>query len=239
MIHTETYTVRWHDTDAAREVRPTALLALMQETSSLQFLRHGRSLDTIRDEDGAGFMVSRLSFDLLAPLHAFEELRIETFTCEGHGLTFPRGFRVYRGEALVARCHSTWALVRIADRTLVKVKDAPPLFENEPPVETHTPLRFLPPPDATFEKVGERRVVWSDLDYNMHMNNTKYADTVWDFLEDPAHWRVTGMSFAYHREAAFGSTLRLERAGGDGLWYFRAFAADDLCFEAMVRAQKR
>ena len=240
MKHIENHTVRWHDTDARRQMRPSALLALMQETSNLQFVASGRSLDAIRQEEGVGFILSRISFDILRPLAAFEKIRVETFTCKGRGYTFPRGFEVFCGEELVARCHSLWALVRVADRSLVKCADFPLTFGDEPECVTETPLRFRVPESLAFEAVGERRITFADLDYNMHMNNTKYPDMVCDFLPDPVGTRVTGMSLAYHREAAYGDTVTVERAeGGEGVYYFRTKKGDVVCLEAMVRTEKR
>lgn len=240
MKHIENYTVRWHDTDAAREMRPTALQALMQETSNMQFRAAGRTLDEIREKEGVGFILSRISFDILRPLGAFEQICVETFTCKGHGYTFPRGFEVFCGEELVARCHSLWALVRVADRTLVRTDDFPMSFGDEPEVQTDTPIRHRAPCDLTFEAVGERRIVWSDLDYNFHMNNTKYPDMVCDFLPDPRGSRVVGMSLSFCREAAFGDTVTVERAdAGDGVFYFRTKKGGDVCLEAMVRTEKR
>ncbi len=240
MKHIEHYTVRWHDTNAALEMRPTTLLALMQETSNMQFVVAGKSLDAIRESQGVGFILSRIAFDILRPLGAFERIRVETFTCEGRGFTYPRGFEVFCGEELVARCHSLWALVRVADKSLVRCTDFPLAFENEPEEWTETPVRFRMPRELLFEAVGERRIVYGDLDYNMHMNNTKYPDMVCDFLPDPTVVRVTGMSLAYHHEAAFGDTVTVERAdGGNGVYYFRTKKGDTVCLEAMVKTEAR
>ena len=238
MKHIERFTVRWHDTNARRQMRPTALLALMQETSNMQFVAAGRSLDTIRDEQGVGFILSRIAFDILRPLGAFEQIRVETFTCKGHGYTFPRSFEVFCGQDLVARCHSLWALVRVADHALVGCADFPLSFGDEPETKIDTPLRFRVPRELTFCTVGERRITFADLDYNMHMNNTKYPDMVCDFLPDPTACRVVGMSLAYHREAVFGDTVTVERAdGGEGVYYFRTKKDDAVCLEAMVRTE--
>ena len=240
MKHIENHTVRWHDTDAMREMRPSALLALMQETSNLQFAVAGQSLDAIRDKEGVGFILSRISFDILRPLTAFEKIRVETFTCKGHGYTFPRGFEVFCGEELVARCHSLWALVRVGDRALVSCENFVLSFGDEPELSTEMPVRFRVPRDLAFEAVGERRITFADLDYNMHMNNTKYPDMVCDFLPDPANLRVVGMSLAYYREAAFGDTVTVERAdGGEGVYYFRTKKGDAVCLEAMVKTAPR
>ena len=70
------------------------------------------------------------------------------------------------------------------------------------------------------------------------MNNTKYPDMVCDFLPDPAHTRVTGLSLSYCHEAAFGDVLTVERATGEnGIYYIRTRLKDVVCLEAMVRTE--
>ena len=238
MIHTERYNVRWHDTDANREVHPTGVLMFMQETGNRQFEKAGRPLDVIRDEEGVGFILSRIAIEMLSPIHAYEDITVETFTCAARGYTFPRGFVIKRDGATVARGMSQWALVRVADRTLVKADAFPLTFGDEPELATDMPLRFRAPRDLTFEVVGTRTIAFSDIDYNMHMNNTKYPDMVCDFLPDPAHTRVTGMSLSYQKEAAFGDTLTVERAdAGDGIYYLRTRKGEETCLEVMVKTQ--
>ena len=235
MLYTEKFRVRWHDTDARREMRPSEVLAYMQECANHQFRTHAKTLDKMRDEDGVGFILSRIAIDFLAPIHAYEEIEVRTATCAGHGLCFPRRFEMLRDGKVVARAMSQWAMVRVADRALLRVTDAPLCFGDEPEIETATPLRHRAPRELAFEKVGERRIGYADLDYNMHMNNTKYPDTVCDFLPFPGKTTVTGMSLSYCREARLGDTLTVERAdGGDGLFFFRAKSGDTLCLEASV-----
>ena len=222
MLYSEKFRVRWHDTDAKREMRPGEVLAYMQECANHQFLYHARPLDEMRDRDGVGFILSRIAIDFLSPIHAYEEIEVRTATCAGHGFCFPRRFEMLRDGELVARAMSQWAMVRVADRTLLRVSEAPLSFGDEPEIETLTPLRHRVPRELTFETTGERRIGYADLDYNMHMNNTKYPDTVCDFLPDPLGVRITGMSLSYLREAAFGDLLTVERAtDGKGNFYLK------------------
>ena len=190
MKHSETYYLRWYETNAARMLRPSALLALMQETANLQFERAGRSLDVLRDEKGLAFILGRLALDMPTPLFAYDTVTVETFTCPSHGAGFLRGFRVLRGDEVVARGASQWALVDLAAKRLTPVEQAPFCFEDEPLEKTQMPLRFAASADAVFEPVGERRVQYADIDYNMHMNNARYPDMVCDFLPDPAAVRA-------------------------------------------------
>ena len=240
MIFTKTYQVRWHDTDAWREMFPSEALAYMQETAHHQFRTHAVTLDELRDTRGVGFILSRIAIDFLAPVHAYEEITVETNTCPPHGYTFPRAFRMKRGDEVVARAMTHWALMRVCDRQLLRPEALPLSFGDEPEIETAMPLRFHPPREIAFETVGERRVVYADLDYNMHMNNTKYPNMVCDFLPDVADRRVTGISLCYLREAAFGDLLTVERAAGEnGVFYLRTRKNGEICLEAMVRTEPR
>lgn len=237
MIYQENFTVRWHDTDAARKVSPGGVLMFMQETANRQFEAAGLSLDALHENKGQAFMLSRIAFDLLSPLYAYDKIKVETFTCASHGVLFRRGFRVFRGEETVARGTSHWALVRLSDRSLIAVADSPATaFTDEPEEKTETPLRFRIGGDLRFETVGERRVTYADTDFNFHMNNTKYPNMLCDFLPDPLHTTVRGMSLFYCREAAFGDTVVVERAdAGGGVYCFRTKKGDAVCLEAMVR----
>ena len=240
MIYSEKYRVRWHDTDARREMRPSEVLAYMQECANHQFLTHAKTLDRMRDEDGVGFILSRIAIDFLAPIHAYEEIEVRTATCAGHGLSFPRRFEILRDGVVVARAMSQWAMVRIADRSLMHVTKVPLSFGDEAQIETSAALRFRVPRELSFKKVGERRITFADLDYNMHMNNTKYPDTVRDFLPDPLSARITQMSLSFQREAAFGDLLEVERAAdGEGNYYIRTKKEGAVCLEAYVCTAQR
>ena len=240
MLYTEKYPVRWHDTDANREMRPSEVLAYMQECANHQFRTHAKSLDRMRDEDGVGFILSRIAIDFLAPVHAYEQIEVRTATCEGRALCFPRRFEILRDGEVVARAMSHWAMVNVRDRSLLRVSEAPLSFGDEQEIEVTAPIRFRAPRELVFEQVGTRRIGYADLDYNMHMNNTKYPDTVCDFLPDPLGLRVTGMSLAYHREAAYGDVLVVERAAdGEGNFYIRTKKDGAVCLEAYVRTAKR
>ena len=238
MIYRESYDILWHDTDANRILRPTALLAYMQETANRQFARQGRSLDELRDREGLAFILSRIALEIKAPIAAYEQITVETFTCAPHGPIFPRGFRVLRDGEVVASAMSQWALLRLSDRSLIRADAFDPGFGDEPALSLAQPLRLSLPRELCFEQVGEREIVWSDVDYNMHMNNTKYPDMVCDFLPSPATERACGMSLSYCREARLGDRLTVERAfDGVGTYYFRTKRGEQVCLEASVRVQ--
>ena len=70
MKFTQHYTVKWHDTDANRMIRPTALFMYMQETANEHLAKEAISLDALRDEQGLAFLLSSISVVMYEPLYA-------------------------------------------------------------------------------------------------------------------------------------------------------------------------
>lgn len=215
MIHSENYKTTWHDTDCNRRVRPTAILTYFEETSNLHMIAIGQPLDDVRDEAGFGFVLSRLAMRFYKPIGAYKNIRVETWTSDGKAFTTLRSFRVFEGDELVADAFSLWALVDVNEHKPVKISSYDFNFEHEPPVENDVPIRLVIPKDAEFEKVGERKIYFSDCDYNMHMNNTRYPDMVCDFLPDIGQKNLFSLSLSFVHEAAMGHTLSVYRAKKD------------------------
>jgi len=229
------YTTRWHDTDATGKLRPSALLVYMQETSNRHVASVGQSLDELRDEKGLAFILSRIRMAIHRPLEAFEDIRVETFTTYSKGYASVRCFRVLAGDEVVAEADTTWALVDIKDKRLCHMDESGYIFENEEPLEIDLPARTRAPRDISFDTVGSRRIVYSDLDYNMHMNNTRYPDMLCDYMPIDAVGRIKGMTLSYLHEAAFGDTVTVQCARQDGRYYFRTVNEEGtVCLEAVV-----
>lgn len=236
MKYTEKYKTMWHDTDASRKVRPSEILVYMQETANRQFVSAGRDLDGERDKVGVGFILSKIALDFHKPIFAYEDIEVETFTCESRGFSFNRGFRILQNGEEVARAASVWALVDLREGKLIKVNDYSVGFENEPIPVTDSPMRIKMPSADSFMSVGKRRIVYSDIDYNMHMNNTRYPNMLCDFMELADTERISGMTLSYLHEAALGDELEVLCARDESNYFFKTVGKDGkVCLEAMVR----
>mgnify|MGYP002513653731 CR=1 FL=1 len=229
------YTTRWHDTDATRIVRPTQLLVYMQETSNAHLDSTGHNLDRLRDEHSLAFLLSKTKIALYAPLYAHEEIRVETFTAESRAFGFNRYYRILRGDEVIAAADTTWALIDLNSRQLCKADAFDFGFEHEPSLDIGLPPRFRVPHTDELELLGERRIVYSDLDYNMHMNNTRYADMLCDFMPLEDIPKIKGMSLSYLHEAAFGDVIKVYcRRDGEKLSFRTVNGEGVACLEAEV-----
>ncbi len=210
MIYSETITTRWHDTDATLAVRPSQQLVYMQEMASRHLDSVGRNLDTMRYEEGLAFILTRLTLKFYAPMRPAETITAETWVCESKGLNFPRCFRLSKADGTVAaEGVSSWVLIDLHTHLPVRAKDFEYGFTAEAPLDFITPRRFAVP-DGMVE-VGTRRIVYSDIDYNGHMNNTRYPDMVCDYLPEGTVPHIHTMHLEFAKEAKFGATLRVMR----------------------------
>ncbi|MBQ8850744.1 MAG: hypothetical protein IJ011_10465 [Clostridia bacterium] len=235
MVFSTDYTTRWHDTDAERNVRPSAVLVYMQETSNKHLAESGMSLDTLRDEKGLAFILSKIRIAFHRPLHAFEDIHVETFTCPSRGYSSLRGYRILSGGEVVAEADTTWALLDIKERQLRRMEETGYVFDDEPALSLNVPSRTRAAADIEMVELGNRHIVYSDLDYNMHMNNTHYPDMLCDFLPIEKVGHIKGMTLSYLHEAAFGDTVNVFRGEKDGTYYFRTVNGEGvICLEAVV-----
>ena len=239
MYYAKNYTTKWHDTDAEGRMRPSVLLMYMQETANLQCRDYNMDLDRLHYDEGLGFLLTRLMLRVDAPLGAYEDIEVRTWCCESKGMTFFRCFSVHRGDEQVALAVSHWALMDLRARRLVRVRDFNREFPmGDMPDEATLPRRVRIPAAFAMDTVGTRKIVYSDLDYNRHMNNTKYPDMICDFLPDMTGMRVGTLSLSYVREAAYGDELTVCRTaveGAENTYLLRTVRPDgEVCLEAEV-----
>ena len=235
MKFVKNYETMWHDTDAHRLTRPSALLVYMQETSNLHVASAGLTLDQLRDQKGLAFILSKIRIDIHRRPAAFEKISVETWTVEPKGFSSVRCFRILSGDELLAECESLWALVDIKDKKLRRFDETGYLFENEDGLYLKAAVRTRAPSALSFEKIAERPILYSDLDYNMHMNNTRYPDMLCDYMSLEEVDRILGITLSYLKEAAYGRTVSVYRASGESCYYFRTVNEnDEICLEAII-----
>jgi acyl-ACP thioesterase len=195
----------------------------------------GMSLDELRDKRGLAFILSKITLAIRKPLYAFEDIEVQTWTSPSRGYSFIRNFRILRGEDIIAEAYTVWALVDINNKSFCRVEESGYSFIDEEPLELEFPARFRLPKGLTLSPLGKRKIVYSDLDYNMHMNNTKYPDMLCDYMPIEDTGRICGMTLSYLNEAAFGDTLELSGAELDGTYYFKTVDTEGkTCLEAQV-----
>lgn len=206
-------------------------------------------LDPLRDEKGLAFILGSISVTVHSPLYAHEELVVRTWCKEARGYIFNRYFEIIRNGEIIAEASSIWVLIDIKTKNMVRADNYPFLkeyFYYDEPIDSS---RLLPKArigrDAELYEVGKRKIVYSDIDYNMHMNNTRYPDMICDFLsemtDESIGFRVASASLSYLKESHLGATLTVFRSvmSDDGSVLIRTVNENgDICLEAVIKLAK-
>lgn len=227
MIFSAPFTVNFHDTDCYARMRPSAVLMYMQETANLHLNAYGPTMDELR-QSGRAFLLSRVRVSIKRALPAYTPIEAQTWISnDDHGFSFNRYHRIMAGGEVAAEAMSVWALVDLETRRPIRADQFTYNFTGEAPLELFLPrrIRF---PEAP-EEIARRPVVYSDCDYNRHINNTHYPDLLCDYLPAGETRRVEDVVINFLGEAPLGEVLTVYRAPDperDGRYLFRTLRAD-------------
>ncbi|MBQ8683778.1 MAG: hypothetical protein IJ518_04620 [Clostridia bacterium] len=205
-----------YDVGEGDRLRLSAVLRYQQEAAE-QHLRPGGLGWKDLGEQGIAFVASRWHATIRRMPAMEEAVTLTTWHRERKG---PRFLRCYEwmdaaGEVLIQGVMQ-FALVAVEDHRLLRGDEFMRLAAMPEPrrgVACTDPERFRLP---AMETVGEYRVRRSDIDRNGHMNNTHYADLLWDFLPvEPAGRQPVDVQLHFAGESRLGDTLTMT-AGTEG-----------------------
>ena len=209
---TQYYTVQAIHLDAKRQLRPSVLLHFVQEAAGGHCLQLGLDWESLAKK-GLFWAVIRHRLEIERLPKEGEMLRVETWPMPTTRSAFPRAAAGYDAEGnLVFRCTSLWVLMSQETRQMVLPGKSGIDLEgitlgNELPAPGS-----LPPSNG--EDAASRRVWYSELDRNGHMNNTHYLEWALDLL--PSDFRklfdLRQASITYLSEIREGEEIHLTKS---------------------------
>ncbi|MBR0158609.1 MAG: hypothetical protein IJM24_05965 [Clostridia bacterium] len=189
------FTLGATEVDLNNRLRLQALLGMFQETAGDQCEQFGSGWSTLWTQHGLCYVVVRMEVRMERYPGTGERIRIDTWPDPKLRLIFARYGEIYceRGERLGAIV-SQWALLDVNARTFVRPDPSvivlPDTSTLTAPFEMkgghHIAGNTIAPDAAARSFTIKRAPVYSDFDYNGHMNNARYAewtaDTLWQVL---------------------------------------------------------
>lgn len=183
------------------------------------------------------WIIVRTRLDILAEPEDKCEVILTTKVKRPAGLMFDREVKIERASdgLLLARGVSAWCVANLETRRLVRPSEIsyPDTFEGPYLFDEH--LRAIPDFEAAGQPALVRRVNFTDLDHNRHMNNCRYADALLDAISPRADERLASLEINFERECLEGDSLSiyLDRPNEKGEGRARAVRGDGvLSFKA-------
>ncbi len=234
-VWSEKYRVRSWDISLSKQMRLSRVFSYFQEIAN----QHANHLDAGYDfmqQSGYVWVLSRVFIDIRRlPLWG-EEFIVETWPLGNERVFFRRDFRLTSQSNADISAVTYWLLIDIASRR-------PKEFDIDEAVIMHNKSHFsLNAPSIRFLAVDSdireiRKVKYSDIDQNLHVNNSRYVDWIFDLFEpswleskNPASFAIEyksevkeGDSVELYKKNEAGSLFHIEgKIAGSGKTSFRA-----------------
>ena len=239
MLYTKNTSAMYYDCDINNNLKMSAAMQYMQQTSSEQMELAGIAPGKLMAENMV-FLLSQSALIVNRMPQAAEKINITTAATAYRGARFVREFAIETpgGEQLVSSS-TLWILVNPASRRIIRPADFPYAIELEKSFvpEELADISFPKSPEALADRELLIPVRYSQLDCNRHINNGIYADFVCDVLDyDELDSRgIQSLTIKFQNEAKHGDSLKISRYTiKTGEYYIEGSHERAGCFQALV-----
>ena len=233
--------VESYDVQPNGNVKISSLLKFFQKAAGDELLDTPLSYYSLASRNIA-FVLTKMTLQFYDDIKQYDVLEIDTHARKTHGATFPRDFIVRVNGKIVCAARSMWVLLHLTERKIMRPSSISDL--GEVPTDE---VDYLDIPDvrrkvddSSLSRTNVRRVQYSHLDMNNHLNNTYYSDFIFDCLKSPYDVSLNGLylQINYKNEALFGDNIEIYSAvDTDGGVDFSANIenSDKVCFTAYMK----
>lgn len=208
--HIKTYEIKYTDVDAFDNLKPSSLLAFMEESACLSADELGFGYEAIAPKN-IGFILANAYIEMFRPVKLGEKLEVHTWPIAPKMLIFLRDFELYCGTEKVGVCTTRWCMIDVKSFKPLPVST----YFSEGAFDSYNKERSLIftswkiPAVIDGNVVGNKRVRLSDYDHYFHVNNTKYADYLYDTfsLEKIEGKFISKLQITYTKQCKLGEEI--------------------------------
>lgn len=210
------FNVRYCDVDFRDELKPSTLLAYLEEAACYSADELGFGYQYVCPR-GLAFVVSNVCCEFVKPVRLFDkEVSVRTWPLPPSYVVFQREYQLCVGDEVAVNASSRWCLL-----DLVNGKIAPSKRIEGQDYSTYNTDRALEVqqwkiPSFSIEGVEPSfsiTIANSEYDHNFHVNNTKYADYCFNVftLSELQAWPLKYFAISYVKQCYEGDVLRFYR----------------------------
>jgi medium-chain acyl-[acyl-carrier-protein] hydrolase len=215
LVWIEHFIVEASDIDCRSRAKLSFILEIMQRTADSAVSSLGLNVERML-EAGMGWMMITLDLEFQRYPQLNDQLTVHTWSKGTKGVLWQRDYRIFDQDGLeIASARSTWALVDIVKRKLLRPTALPvQVLHYTGDSVGDMPEKVVIAKDVTLEEAYRYQVRYSGLDSNNHLNNARYGDICCDVLS-PEEWEAREMKrfrITYVQEAKFGDRFNIQHS---------------------------
>lgn len=213
-LYIKKYHIELSDVDFTQSLKLSSLFNYLQDIASEAVDMLGMGINTLVAELGVSWVLIRLRTEIFRNPKWGEVITIETWHQEPGRLEFARDFLVKDAEGIViAAAVSSWVIVDVITREVRKTDILP--YKKASNVKSRAINCKL----GKLKSFGESQFVYkkaigySDIDFNGHINNSRYVDYIMDCFTVENHklFGVKSLEINYLNEVLPGDNIILNR----------------------------
>lgn len=205
------YRVEPQEVDFTLRATLASLGSAVLNTAGVDAYGKGFGVDVL-NADNHSWVLSRMALEIDARPHQYTEYTIGTWISDYGRVVSTRNFTLCDAAGReFGRAVTQWAMIDLAKRTAVDLswvgrEHAEAVVAVPPPTERPRKIRGVSPTLRT-----EHRVVYSDIDFNRHVNTMRYVEMMLDMLPVELLTREAPVRLDIHflHECRFGETLTI------------------------------
>ena len=235
-----TITITSSDCDRFQRLRHSALFSILQEVSIRDVELGGLTRDKTLDK-GFLWVISRMKITMERPILYGETVTVFTSPGDRMHMGFPRFYRIEdeQGEVIL-RGSALWTLIHADSRMPISPEaehiEIPGIAE-EGRIEVPMGLK----PVLSDQPASIRTALFSDIDLNGHMNNTRYLDWMDDLFDLHFHevTKIESIQINYVHEVEYEDKVSLFYEYNGGHYRVDGKTADHTVFSADIQVRKK
>ena len=242
-IYQQEFSINDAAVDCFGRLKPSMLLFYVQEVAGIHAASLGAGYDALISKN-LFWAILRTRVQITRLPRTGETIRLETWPLPTTRVAYPRSVVAYDADGNeVFRAISLWCLMDRTSRSMVLPGKSGVLVNG-----TLRGNELAVPGSLAIKGLGNsyrRQVLFSDLDVNGHMNNTRYMEWCCDLLPSTFHQSHPPVEFTiyYHAEALEGEQLDMHYDMKEGgilqVDAWRENAADSQSHNRIFSAQIR
>lgn len=234
-ITTYNYRIEPQDVDFTLRASASSIINYMLNVAGIDAHNKGFGVDALLGQS-VTWVLSRFAVDITLQPAQYEEVGIDTWVNDFNRLSSTRNFVMHNAQGVVASGVSQWCMFDIekrqsVDMSMLKDVYLKAMVDQPSPIAMPARLRAIEP-----SQTMSRPVVYSDIDFNRHVNTLRYIDLIFDMLPLETIENNGGMrlDINFLSEARYGETLTIGAVNEGGKWNFDITSEDRVLCRAQI-----
>jgi len=229
------YRIEPQDVDFTLRASAASVINYMLNVAGIDAHNKGFGVDVLQGQS-VTWVLSRLAVEIDEQPRQYDNTTIDTWVNDFNRLSSTRNFRMRCGDRVVASGVSQWCMFNMETRQAVDMSMLKDVYmramvDHPSPIAMPARLRAIEPATTM-----SRPVVYSDIDFNRHVNTLRYIDLIFDMLPLELIENNHGMriDLNFLAEARYGETLSVGGKNACAVWSIDVMPADKVLCRATV-----